>query len=189
MRAVLSKWADEGELFQGYWQHAVATANAARELAREAGTDPDEAFLAGLLHDLGRLVQSVFAPASVRAARALALTEDVDPFDAESRLVGRTHDDIGAAVARRWLLPEPIIAAIALHHMPSKALEPGAALVVAVVHVADAIVHAMDLAGDLAEAVPPIDSLAWRLAGPTEGAMPRIVERVTAGVALMTADF
>jgi putative nucleotidyltransferase with HDIG domain len=182
MDGVLAKWSDDEDLFLVYWRHAVATAAAARELARGAGADPDEAFLAGLLHDLGRLVLTVFAPGSAHMLRAWAVEEDVDSRNVEVRLTGRAHDEVGAAVARRWSLPEPIVAAIALHHAPSEAFEPGTSLLTAVVHVADAIAHAMDLAGDPAEAVPPIDSCAWRLVGLTEDAMPRIVERIAAGV-------
>lgn len=188
MRAMLASWRDDDQLFQDFWRHAVATAAAARELAPDAGADADEAFLAGLLHDLGRLVLAVFVPGPARLARAQSLAEDIDPRVAEARLIGRSHDDVGAAVARRWLLPESIVAAIALHHVPSAAVEPGSSALAAVVHVADAVVHALDLAGDPGEAVPPVDSAAWRLAGPREDAMPRVVERVTVGVALMATD-
>jgi hypothetical protein len=80
------------------------------------------------------------------------------------------------------------VAAIGLHHAPAAAVEPATVVLAAVVHVADAIAHGMDLASDPGEAVPPIDGAAWRLACPPEGAMPRVVERVTAGVAVMASD-
>lgn len=186
MHSLLARWHEgDSHLFQAYWQHAVATATAARELASAAGVDPDEAFLAGLLHDLGRLVLAVFVPGPARLARAHAMTEDIDPRDAEARFIGRAHDDVGAAVAGHWLLPEPIVAAIGLHHAPPPAAECSTAALAAVTHVADAIAHAMDLADDPAETVPSIDNAAWRLAGPSESAMPRVVERVRAGVYLL----
>jgi putative nucleotidyltransferase with HDIG domain len=188
MRAMLANWRDEDKLFQAYWKHAVATGTAARELAAVAGADPDEAFLAGLLHDVGRLVLAVFVPVPARLARAQSLADDSELREAELRLIGRAHDDVGAAVARYWLLPEPIVAAIALHHAPSAAVQPGTTLLAAVVHVADAVAHGMDLADDPAEAVPPIDDAAWRLVSPPEGAMGALVERVTAAVSLMASD-
>lgn len=188
MRGMLARWRDDDGLFQAYWTHAVATATAARELALDADADPDEAFLAGLLHDLGRLVLAVFVPGPARLARAHALAEDADPRDAELRFVGRAHDDVGAAVARHWLLPAPIVAAIAAHHAPSAVTTPGGLNLASVVHIADAVAHAMDLADDPGEAVPSIDSAAWRLAGPSPRLLPRLVERVTAGVALLAPN-
>lgn len=188
MRSMLAQWPGDDNQFQAYWKHAVATATAARELARNAGAEPDEAFLAGLLHDLGRLVLAVFLPGPVRLIRALSVSEDIDSRDAEVRVIGRSHDDVGAAVARHWLLPEAIVAAIAWHHTPSAVVEPGAAALAAVVHVADAIAHAMDLSADPLEAVPPVDGSAWSLAAPSEVAMPRIIEQVIAGVTLMAPD-
>lgn len=185
MRGVLAQWRDEDNLLQSYWRHAVATATTAREIAPAAGADPDEAFLAGLLHDLGRLVLAVFAPDPARLAREQSIAEDIDPREAEIRLVGCAHDDVGTAVARHWLLPEAIVAAIGWHHTPWTANEPETAQLVAVVHVADAIVHGLDLNGDPAEAVPPIDGAAWKVAQPPQGSMPRIAERIAAGLALL----
>lgn len=188
MRSMLAQWPDGDGQFPSYWVHAVATATAARELARAAGADPDQAFLAGLLHDLGRLVSAVFSPAQTRLARAKAQAKDIDLREAEAQLIGRAHDDVGAAVARHWKLPDNIVSAIALHHAPRTTREAGVVPLETIVHVADAIVHALDLVGDGAEMVPSINDDAWRLVCASDSAMLQLFERVQAGVTLLAAD-
>lgn len=188
MRRTLAQWRDDDGRFQAYWRHAVATATAARELAPTAGADPDEAFLTGLLHDLGRLVMAVFSPGQARLALARARADDIDLREAETQLLGRRHDDVGAAVARHWQLPDAIVSAIALHHAPGAASAPGVIPLEALIHVADAITHALDLVGDPAEAVPLVSDHAWCSIAPSHGVMQRVFERVKSGVALLAPE-
>ncbi|MFY9511688.1 MAG: HDOD domain-containing protein [Rubrivivax sp.] len=188
MRQMLAQWRGREGQFQVHWAHAVATATAARELAPTACADPDEAFLAGLLHDLGRLAMAVFSPGSAGLAQRKARADDIDVGEAEARILGCRHDDIGAAVARHWQLPDSIVSAIALHHAPSPSVEPGSVRLETIVHVADAIAHALDLTGDPAEAVPPVDNDAWHSVCPSTDRMQAVFERVEAGVALLAPN-
>lgn len=188
MRRMLAQWRDADGRFQAYWKHAVATATAARELAPAAGADPDEAFLAGLLHDLGRLVMAVFSPGQVRLAQAQVCADDTDPRETEVRFLGRRHDDIGAAVARHWQLPDNIVSAIALHHAPSALTGLGVIPLEHIIHVADAITHALDLVADPTEAVPLLDNEVWRSVCPSHARMQTVFERIEAGVALLASE-
>ncbi len=93
--------------------HAIATALFAKEVARAKRWSVEEAFLAGLVHDLGRpiLIQALLDGArgfGQNAPRALI-----------SMLVEELHAEVGCEVARRWSLPQPIVDAIARHHDPN----------------------------------------------------------------------
>jgi HD-like signal output (HDOD) protein len=98
-------------------------------------------------------------------------------LDAERAELGADHADIGAEVGLRWHFGTEVIDAMRLHHEP-----PGAPTVtlVDVVHVADNIAHALDLAHDPDEIVPPLDSAAWNRVGLTEGQCFTIFENTEA---------
>ena len=149
-----------------YWRHSVGVALCARELARTLRLDTDVAFTAGLMHDLGRLALASQAPAAL--AEVLRRRNEVDctMLDAERATLATDHASVGEQVAARWHFGPAIVEAIRFHHEP--AASPRAS-VVDVVHVADAIAHALDLAGDPQEMVPPLDAEAWNRIGLTEG--------------------
>jgi len=99
------------------WRHSVTCANAARMIARQvAGTDPEEAFVTGLLHDLGIAVLFVNMPREFRKIIEIAATEGIGFREAEVKFWPYTHELIGAEVLRRWDLPDDVPQAVALHH-------------------------------------------------------------------------
>lgn len=113
---LLSSLRRGGEILEGFWIHAVATAVVAQELADLLRYDvPEEAFVAGLLHDVGKLVLAHRWPD--RAAGVYgAGTRGSALLAAEKRAFGVDHVEVGAELARRWELPEVLQAAIARHH-------------------------------------------------------------------------
>jgi HD-like signal output (HDOD) protein len=97
---------------------AVRAASICRSLAELTGiSSPDEAFSAGLLHDLGHiyLLDDVSAP----YAAYLLAGENGDSLDREEELAGTTHEDVGAAFAFDWNLPDSIGSAMREHHRPA----------------------------------------------------------------------
>jgi putative nucleotidyltransferase with HDIG domain len=148
----------EGFDFTAFWRHAVGTAVCARRLARAAGCNQELAFVSGLLHDIGRLVLVTRFPRQYRAALAFRAARDCDMLLAERSVLGIDHAVVGATLAQHWKFPDPIQCAIAHHHAP---LPGDLGDIPSVVHVANAIVHALDLAGDPEELAPAIDQAAW----------------------------
>jgi putative nucleotidyltransferase with HDIG domain len=103
------------------WNHSLDVAQAAEELARrsELKIDPSEAFLAGLVHDIGRLAFSIMPSAFLE--RFYRLTDGgCPPIQVELCLSGRSHDDIGAETLTQWKFPDPIAEAVRCHHFPER---------------------------------------------------------------------
>jgi putative nucleotidyltransferase with HDIG domain len=145
-----------------FWRHALGTALASQALARQHGMGADLAFTAGLLHDIGRLALATHFPDEHRAVAAFAAEADVSLLCAERRLLGLDHAEVGAMIARHWHFPATVVQAIALHHEPPT---PGdaaqRATLVDIVHLADAVAHALDLSQLPDELVPDIDPGSW----------------------------
>lgn len=141
-----------------FWKHSVGCAVAAKHVAMACGLDSAAAFSAGLLHDVGRLVIESHYPQEVAQALAWSETNDLPQCDAEQSLLGICHVEIGGWVSRHWCFAPEIVQAIEHHHWPTDApVEP----LTDVVHIADAITHALDLCGDPMEVVPWINEAAW----------------------------
>ncbi len=175
----------EGFQFDGFWRHTIGTAIGAEAIARTRALDDETAFTAGVLHDIGRLALAAHFPRETAAMLALARTHDLALLQAERLALGTDHAAIGAAIASRWNFPAAVQAAIAAHHLPQQnGNGPGMA---DVIHVADAIVHALDLAGEPAEAVPEIDAQAWQRVGLTAEQALHLFSCIEQGVTALCA--
>ncbi len=147
---------------KAFWRHSIATAACCKVLARRVRFNQDYAFTAGLLHDIGRLVLVSSFPERYQQVMEYRNTNDTYVLDAEHAVMGADHVMAGLALAEHWNFSDTMKSAIAFHHDPDA---EGAGVLAAIVHVANAIVHALDLAGDPDELVPPLSSLAWSSLG------------------------
>lgn len=110
--------------FQDYfWRHSLATAFAARLLAlkpqAEISFDAESGFSAGLLHDIGKMVISVYM--ADEAAKIKSLRErnpECPEYKVEEAVLGCNHTQIGALLGTQWKLPDKLIEAIKFHHFP-----------------------------------------------------------------------
>jgi len=105
------------------WRHSLRTAVAAREMAAFcAGVDPEVAYTAGIMHDIGKTVISAYLQGRVHeAVHAAESTEIGDYLFAEHQLLGTDHCEVGAALAEHWRLPHSLAAVIRWHHDPARA--------------------------------------------------------------------
>ena len=173
--------------FPGFWRHALATALAARALAGARDADAEQAFTAGLLHDIGRLVLAAHFPAQMDAAVQRAHADDVRLTQIEHEALGTDHLAVGTLVATQWRFPQAVVLAIGSHHLP-QADSDGQASLADIVHAADAIAHALDLAGDAHDMVPALDAAAWqRMAMPAAAVLRIFADTETQVVQLCQA--
>lgn len=152
---------------KAFWRHSIATAACARILARRMRFNQDYAFTAGLLHDVGRLVLVSTYPARYADAIAWRAAHDCELIEAERAVLGVDHVMAGVALAERWNFSDTMRQAIAFHHEPERA---GAGFLATIIHVANAIVHALDIAGEEDDLVPPVSPVAWAALGLNEEA-------------------
>ncbi|MCP4573068.1 MAG: HDOD domain-containing protein [bacterium] len=116
-------------------RHSLITAGFARALAAATpGLDPEEAFVAALIHDVGKIVLLECSPAALDRVLADAAA-GVDPLAAERRHFGLTHDRAGRRLAVRWGLPFDLQTVIGDHHdidplRPPRKLAPELAVIV-----------------------------------------------------------
>jgi putative nucleotidyltransferase with HDIG domain len=169
-----------------FWRHALATAIAARALARAAGLDEDQAFVAGLLHDIGLLAMSVYFPEDLDALIGHARATDVELCTIERQHDLTSHAEVGAWIAAHWHFPVAVAQAIAAHHAPPAGT--GAAEAIATcVHVANAISHALDLAGVDNELVPVVEPSVWARVALSDEALCRLFGETESGVQTLCA--
>ncbi len=123
------------------WNHGIATSRMSQKIAQLGGLDKqtiDDCFTAGLLHDVGRLILMTQRGFEWKKIGKMAESESIALWDAEYRVLGCGHAELGAYLLGIWGLPSTIVEAVAWHHNPSDSpvmqLSPLAA-----VHIADCI--------------------------------------------------
>ena len=145
---------------RSFWQHSLACGLGARVLAMDRRLPkPDRFFVAGLLHDVGRLVLFCEAPEAARDTFALCQHERMQLREAERQVLGYDHAQIGEVLLRAWQYPANLIQAVAYHHHPTAC--EGFPIEAAVVHVADHLVNAMQIGTSGERWVPALHLGAW----------------------------
>jgi HD-like signal output (HDOD) protein/ActR/RegA family two-component response regulator len=123
------------------WRHLMRCGALARALMhgeRAEFADWEDAFTAGMLHDMGKLMLADRLPDEFSQALALAANEKIPLHEAELQVFGATHAGLAAYLFGLWGLPAAIVEAVAFHHAPEKsALKKFSALTA--VHVANAL--------------------------------------------------
>lgn len=156
----------DGFSLEQLWHHSMVTGALAREIARVEGAPAklqDECFVAGLLHDLGKLVLAENLPDDWARVYHTAKRRKCAWHIAEHEEIGVTHADIGGSVLGLWGLPTSIIDAVAFHHTPGTFSSSGM-FPVLYVHCADAFVPERS-EGDSSIPAPALDLPALRKVG------------------------
>lgn len=119
------------------WRHSIAVAMTCQRISeRVAYSAPDEAYVAGLLHDIGKLLLDQYFKVDWAHLLSIGQENNLTLIEAEENLLGINHAQTGGELARNWGLPTRLSDAIAYHHTPALATWPDLA---AIVQVADII--------------------------------------------------
>ncbi|MFP4682151.1 MAG: HDOD domain-containing protein [Ectothiorhodospira sp.] len=156
-----------------FWRHSIGCALLARSVAffrREANVE--RAYVAGLLHDIGRLILFMhLEDLTTRVLEARDRSGDL-LYRVESRELGFDHTQLGAALLERWRLPPVLTEPVRHHHTPDEARRYP--METAMVHLADSMAHALRLGTSGERFVPPVDETAWHRLALPESALEQI---------------
>jgi putative nucleotidyltransferase with HDIG domain len=145
-----------------FWSHSVRVGVLSRFLAVKTRLGPaEDAFTAGLLHDIGKVVLANFCPEHLAAILETAQIEKLSFHAAEQRLDSWPHHQIGAFLAQRWMLPEALAKPIQRHHVQvEQATEDPLCLLVSVSNRLDHMMHGHSgYSLDLAQKPPEFQKL------------------------------
>jgi HD-like signal output (HDOD) protein len=123
--------------------HSISTGILARSVAAQedlAQDSIDEAFMAGLLHDMGKLILLDKLPLKCREIAGVLNSGARQLWEAEQKVLGTSHAQVGAYLMGIWGFSESIVEAIAFHHCPGKCSN-GSFGLLSVVHLANAFAH------------------------------------------------
>ncbi len=108
-----------------FWEHSLGTAIGGRLAAQDigGGIQPDDAFVAGLLHSIGSLIMDQYLSREYRPAFELAQRNKMLLVDAEKEVLGFTHCQVGNWIAEKWRLPASLQHSIRFYPSPANARE------------------------------------------------------------------
>lgn len=174
---------------QGLWEHSLGCAVLSRRIAKERRMkDPEEIMVAGLLHDLGKVVLAFLAPTEYTLARQTALDRRLHIATAEREVFGVDHAHVASWIARHWRLPMRLSDPLVHHHAPARTVNFKDAT--AVVHLANILARGMGYGypGDMT--MPALDHEAFHAVGLSFVQLDRILEEAEgeyqAGVDILT---
>lgn len=145
--------------FKTFWRHSIGTALCSKMLARSLNLNENYAFISGLLHDIGKLVLVTRFPQQYAKAIEYRTKHDCYMLEAERTVLDLDHAAVGRVLAQHWKFPLLMQKTIANHHAPAT---QDLGDIPGIVHIADAIVHALDLTAQEHDLVPVISDAAWK---------------------------
>jgi putative nucleotidyltransferase with HDIG domain len=137
----VKKWALDPAIF---WRHSLGCALVCRKFSEKlAAADHEKAYVAGLLHDIGFIVNCLAFSKEFAKAMERGFQEGIPLHEAEHATMGFTHCETGQAIAEKWKLADDIVEVIAHHHAveQSRKSQP----LVALVHLSDLLCRMRDL--------------------------------------------
>ncbi len=140
------------------WQHGMITGAHARDIARQEGAEQalvDDAFTAGMLHDVGTLILATNLPDQYTEMLAIMQGRGLSEWAAEREVFGATHAEVGGYLLDKWSLSEMVVDAVAYHHEPAGCPAQNTTALAAV-HVAN-VMEEEAQATAMGETAPPMD--------------------------------
>ncbi|MDZ4860914.1 MAG: HDOD domain-containing protein [Candidatus Hydrogenedentes bacterium] len=165
--------------------HSVMTGIALRAVIDQSACrgmiDPDEAFVYGLLHDVGKILFQEFLPRDSEAAALVSHARKVPMFVAEREIIGVDHAELGSRLIQKWGLPDRLAFAIAGHHDLAAVRDPESLAFAAALGIADYIC-VMSGVPAAAGAIVQLTDEHWTAAGISNRNVPPILDRFFASL-------
>jgi HD-like signal output (HDOD) protein len=149
---------------QDFWKHSVVCGIASRVLAIYKREEvPERFFVAGLLHDIGRMVLLESRPEQYIEVFSMVKQESCLVAEAEMAVFGFTHAEVGKKLMLSWHLPSSLANAVGFHHDTER--RDRSSRLEDIVHVSDIIAHTSELGSSGEQFIPPLNPYAWERLG------------------------
>jgi len=162
-----------------FWLHSIGVGTISKMIAHRIGyKDHEVAFLNGLLHDIGKLFFESYYTTQYEEVIKEVVVNRCLVLDAELKVLGVEHSEVGGWLTHRWKFPEELVLPIQFHHNLAKCPEEHR-LLASIVHVADHLcrLHNIGSGGD--SLIPDIDPIALELLGIDEDGLASLNESVS----------
>ncbi len=171
-----------------FWVHSVACGTCAKALGAAIGGPPAERlFVAGMLHDIGRLVLFKKLPHAATEAIYYAQANLMPLYEAERDVIGFTHAEVGSLLMREWKFPDELTRIVKCHHEPLTSQDKTEA---AIIQVADMLAMAMGYTPRGSVVLAALNDEVWRLLKLPPERLPEIAETAESQLsAIMSAFF
>ena len=160
-------------------RHSVSCGVAMRIIIHDApghdDMDAEEAFVYGLLHDVGKIILEQFLPKEVESATLLSRAKKIPLFEAERLVIGVDHAELGGHLAQKWGLSKELVAAIIGHHTLANCTLDTARPLAATLAIADTICNASGIVS-APGAVPYIADEMWEESRIHISSYPRVLQ-------------
>ncbi|MBW1901634.1 MAG: HDOD domain-containing protein [Deltaproteobacteria bacterium] len=148
---------------RSFLKHSFACGLLSRMMAANRNIQQTEQlFVAGLLHDIGRVIIYKYFPEQAKALLTRCMVSEKVLHQEEHNFLGCNHTDVSRYVLQEWNFPPVLENNIFYHHNPMAANDPVQA---SIVHLADIIVNGLGIGSSGEKLVPPLDTEAWELLG------------------------
>ena len=159
------------------WAHSIAVGIATRLIGSAVGEkELENYFLAGIIHDIGKLLFIEFIPKEYEKVLKLVKEKNCFIKDAEVEILGMDHCRAGQILAEKWKLPSGLQDAILLHHAGIKANQRSK--MIASVHIADILTTALDLGKCGDNMIPEPNFKVWEIINLPKGFFPSIRKKL-----------
>jgi putative nucleotidyltransferase with HDIG domain len=151
-----------------FWEHSIAVAATAKVLANShLQKQQEEAFIVGLLHDVGKLIEKRYFPDDFDEACSAAQQQHLSWYECEKQLFNLNHAGIGGTLFRAWDFPPSVVEVVRNHHTPEAAVTQPQ--LTSLVHVADYVAYELDYGAPGAFPPPCCEPAALSLLGVVPG--------------------
>lgn len=143
-----------------FWRHSIATGLAARLLATsQRESNLERFFVAGVLHDIGRLIMFIKLPDLCMEMLEEARGENRLLYEIERERLSFDHSDIGGSLLRKWKIPSRVAEPVEFHHRPLRGEHYPRET--SLLHLADIFAHALELGSSGGSSVPRLETAVW----------------------------